>query len=243
MDRRKKSLFSIIIKFLIFLFAAVGILLCVLPAGGFISGSKIFFKFFTAQSVALMGLSSFFLAIKQTKAFKAGRYELAHTDEIFHLVLTVSVTLAAMIFCFLLLPAFLSENPGSAKMLLTPPQIILQIVVPVLSVFDFLVFTRPTTYTFSKKDILWSVIPPLYYLGFSRVGYVLNWNFGSGKNYPYFFLNYASPVGFFGFTGNPPYYMGVFWWLLAILAFVVLISLLYTAIVNIAVKKYNEKLI
>lgn len=243
MDRRKKSLFSIIIKFLIFLFAAVGILLCVLPAGGFISGSKIFFKFFTAQSVALMGLSSFFLAIKQTKAFKAGRYELAHTDEIFHLVLTVSVTLAAMIFCFLLLPAFLSENPGSAKMLLTPPQIILQILVPVLSVFDFLVFTRPTTYTFSKKDILWSVIPPLYYLGFSRVGYVLNWNFGSGKNYPYFFLNYASPVGFFGFTGNPPYYMGVFWWLLAILAFVVLISLLYTAIVNIAVKKYNEKLI
>lgn len=243
MDRRKKSLFSIIIKFLIFLFAAVGILLCVLPAGGFISGSKIFFKFFTAQSVALMGLSSFFLAIKQTKAFKAGRYELAHTDEIFHLVLTVSVTLAAMIFCFLLLPTFLSENPGSAKMLLTPPQIILQIVVPVLSVFDFLVFTRPTTYTFSKKDILWSVIPPLYYLGFSRVGYVLNWNFGSGKNYPYFFLNYASPVGFFGFTGNPPYYMGVFWWLLAILALVVLISLLYTAIVNIAVKKYNEKLI
>lgn len=243
MDRRKKSLFSIIIKFLIFLFAAVGILLCVLPAGGFISGSKIFFKFFTAQSVALMGLSSFFLAIKQTKAFEAGRYELAHTDEIFHLVLTVSVTLAAMIFCFLLLPAFLSENPGSAKMLLTPPQIILQIVVPVLSVFDFLVFTRPTTYTFSKKDILWSVIPPLYYLGFSRVGYVLNWNFGSGKNYPYFFLNYASPVGFFGFTGNPPYYMGVFWWLLAILALVVLISLLYTAIVNIAVKKYNEKLI
>ena len=243
MDRRKKSLFSIIIKFLIFLFAAVGILLCVLPAGGFISGSKIFFKFFTAQSVALMGLSSFFLAIKQTKAFKAGRYELAHTDEIFHLVLTVSVTLAAMIFCFLLLPAFLSENPGSAKMLLTPPQTILQIVVPVLSVFDFLVFTRPTTYTFSKKDILWSVIPPLYYLGFSRVGYVLNWNFGSGKNYPYFFLNYASPVGFFGFTGNPPYFMGVFWWLLAILALVVLISLLYTAIVNKAVKKYNEKLI
>lgn len=228
MDRRSKTVFSIVLKFFIFILSAAGIVLCLLSAGGFMSGSKIMFKYFTVQSSIFTGICSAVLAIGLIKTLKAGKYELSHTAEVFHLMSTVSITLTGIVYCYTML---------------TPHQLILHIVVPVLSIIDFLVFTRPTTYRFSKKDILWSIIPPLYYLGFSRIGYVMNWDFGDGNNYPYFFLNYNSPAAFFGFTGQLPYFMGVFWWLLAILALVLIISGLYTAIVNKAVKRYMEKLI
>lgn len=243
MDRRSKTIFSIVLKFFIFIFSTTGIVLCLLSAGGFMSGSKIMFKYFTVQSNVFTGICSLVLTLALIKKLKAGKYELSHTAEVIHLMSTVSITLTGLIYCCVLFPVTFSTDPASVDTMLTPHQLILHIVVPVLSIIDFLEFTRPTTYRFSKKDILWSIIPPLYYLGFSRIGYVMNWDFGGGNNYPYFFLNYNSPAAFFGFTGQPPYFMGVFWWLLAILALVLIISELYTAIVNKAVKKYMQKLI
>ena len=243
MDRRKKTIFSIILKILTFLFVTLGIILCITSADSFMGGAKILFKYFTIQSNIFIGICSVVLAFKLIKSLKAGRYELSHIDEVFHIMFTVSITLTGIVYCFVLLPVALSSDPSSGEMMLAPQQLMLHVIVPVLSVADLLFFTRPTTYKFLTKDIFLSVIPPLYYLGFSRVGYVLNWDFGEGNNYPYFFLNYASPAGFFGFTGNPPYFMGVFWWILAILAFILIISKIYTLIINTASKRYVNKLI
>lgn len=243
MDRRSKTFFSIVLKFFIFIFSAAGIILCLLSAGGFMSGSKIMFKYFTVQSNIFTGICSVTLALSLIRILKAGKYELSHTAEVIHLMSTVSITLTGIVYCCILFPVAFSSDPTSINMMLAPNQLILHLIVPILSIIDFLIFTRPTSYRFSKKDIFWSVIPPLGYFGFSRIGYVMNWDFGGGNNYPYFFLNYNSPAAFFGFTGQPPYFMGVFWWLLAILALVLIISGLYTATVNKAVKRYMEKLI
>ena len=62
-------------------------------------------------------------------------------------------------------------------------------------------------------------------------GFVLNWDFGNGRNYPYFFLNWTSPAGVFGFGGGE-YFMGTFWWILVLIALVFGIALAYAAILK-----------
>ena len=72
-------------------------------------------------------------------------------------------------------------------------------------------------------------IPPIYYLIFAGIGFVLNWDFGYGDNYPYFFVNWGSPAGAFGFSSESPY-IGVFYYVLILSAFVIGIALLYVFI-------------
>lgn len=62
------------------------------------------------------------------------------------------------------------------------------------------------------------------------MGYVCGWNFGMGNNYPYFFLNWGSPVGAFG--GEGEYFMGCFWWILLLLLFISALALGYIAILR-----------
>ena len=68
---------------------------------------------------------------------------------------------------------------------------------------------------------------------------MLKWDFGYGANYPYFFLNWGSPVGAFGFGGGGEYFMGTFWWILVMLALVSGIAFLYRAILNRITKAKN----
>lgn len=51
-----------------------------------------------------------------------------------------------------------------------------------------------------------------------------------GNNYPYFFLNWGSPVGAFG--GEGEYFMGCFWWILLLLLFISALALGYIAILR-----------
>ena len=62
--------------------------------------------------------------------------------------------------------------------------------------------------------------------------YALNWDFGGGNNYPYFFLNWDSPAGAFGFSSEMPYFMGCFYWIVVMIAFISLLSLGYIALIG-----------
>ena len=79
---------------------------------------------------------------------------------------------------------------------------------------------------------VWALVPLIYYLAFATIGFVLNWDFGNGLNYPYFFLNWTSPAGVFGFGGGGEYFMGTFWWILVMIALVSGIALAYAAILK-----------
>ena len=57
-------------------------------------------------------------------------------------------------------------------------------------------------------------------------------DFGNGRNYPYFFLNWTSPAGVFGFGGGGEYFMGTFWWILVLIALFSGIALAYAAILK-----------
>ena len=85
------------------------------------------------------------------------------------------------------------------------------------------------------------IIPPLLYAVYAGIGYVQGWQFGPGVNYPYFFLNWGSPAGAFGFSDKLPF-MGTGWWILALLVFLILVGLLYLAIVGRIRRKKSGKL-
>ena len=82
------------------------------------------------------------------------------------------------------------------------------------------------------------MIPPLYYFAFSIVCNLLRVDFGGGSHYPYFFLNFNSPMGWFGTGGEIPYYFGTFYWVLALLAFVLGMGYFYAWAHN---KLHREK--
>ena len=245
MSRETRNFISVAIKFAIFGFALAGILGCLVgPSGGFMSGS-VLFKYFTNQSNVWIAVLGLVLGILQLVNMKNGKYELGRVAYVLQLVFTVSITLTGFVFCAVLLPAMLttSDNPALKESILGWQQIFLHVVVPILAVVDLLGFTKPEKFNYKKFDFLWTALPPLYYLGFSRIGYVQGWDFGGGNNYPYFFLNYDSPAGFFGFSSEMPYFMGVFWWIIAIVIFVFGIAFLYQVLVNRHIRKNREKLI
>ena len=139
------------------------------------------------------------------------------------LVLTVSITLTGVVFCVVLDPRG-GSNAYDLKSVLT------HILTPTVAILDFFVCDYLANY--KKRDCLFAAIPPLYYLGFAAIGYISNWDFGGGSNYPYFFLDWGSPAGAFGLLSEPPF-MGVVYYVLILAAFVIGVGLLYIWFVGI----------
>ncbi len=130
---------------------------------------------------------------------------------------TVAITLTGMVFCFVLAPTMGSNAWGLANVLT-------HVVVPLASVIDF--FVTGTGGIFSAMHVLYVTLPPLAYAVYAGIGFVLNWQFAPGFNYPYFFLNWGSPAGAFGFTKTLPF-MGCAWWILFLLIFLIAVGGLY----------------
>lgn len=144
------------------------------------------------------------------------------------LIFTVSITLTGVVFCTMLAPLL-------GNLAYTIDSVLLHVVTPVASIADFFVYDTKATYR--KWECLTVTIPPFYYLGFAGIGYVLNWDFGyGGLNYPYFFLNWGSPAGAFGFSTEAPY-IGVVYYVLILLAFVIGIGALYIGLAKLINRK------
>jgi len=80
-----------------------------------------------------------------------------------------------------------------------------------------------------NEEIVYVIIPPLLYAIYASVGYVNGWEFVEGYNYPYFFLNWGSKAGAFGFTNELPF-MGTAWWILALFIFLMIVGYIYVVI-------------
>ena len=212
---KKRTSISLLIKIILAISAILGVYLS-LSGKGFMGGGTALL-YFTIQSnlwIAAVCLAG--------AALIALRVQIRDWMYIIKLVFTVSITLTGFVFCFILAPT-MKEGAWVFKNILT------HVVVPVLAIADLLVFDCRFSYKF--RHSLYTAIPPLYYMAFSAVGYVQGWNFGGGKNYPYFFLNWGSPAGIFGFTKELPF-MGVFWWLVVLLFFLIVVSVLYMALMR-----------
>lgn len=201
-----RKITSLILKAIIVLSVTVGVIIHVVADARAL-------LFFTTQSNLWIGatcLVGIVLMLLKTP--------LAHWMYSLKLIFTVSITLTGVVYCTMLAPWLGAEAYTFSSTLL-------HVVVPVVSVADFFVYDYPAEY--KKWECLTVTIPPFYYLAFAGVGYAFNWDFGyGGQNYPYFFLNWGSPAGAFGFSDQSPY-IGVFYYVLILLAFVVGIGALY----------------
>ncbi len=221
--KQKARIFRIIsyfLKLVIVLSSGIGVGLCLRDTTESFMGGTTALLYFTIQSniwifaTALVGI--LLMSLEDVSDKRLVTRSLAAVK----LVFTVAITLTGVVFCFVLAPA-LGADPGtwSAANVLT------HVICPVFAIADFFVFTSSKKLRFT--DLFYVTIPPLYYLGFAGIGYNLGWDFGGGNNFPYFFLNWDSPAGVFGFSKQMPYFMGTFYWVLVLLAFVLGVGALY----------------
>lgn len=209
-----QKILSIILKIIIFISSFYGIYLC-MNINGFMGGFNSF-MYFTIQSNIWIGLTSLIGIILIIYELIKNKNITKRWMHIIKLVFTVSITLTGCVFCFVLVPT-MNNDVWNITNILT------HVVVPITSIIDFIIYDN---YKFKYKDSLYCTIPPLCYLLFATIGYILNWNFGT-TNYPYFFMNYSSPAGIFGFSNIAPYYIGSFYWIIILIIFVLGISNLY----------------
>ncbi|MBP0974544.1 MAG: hypothetical protein J6P20_00620, partial [Oscillospiraceae bacterium] len=133
---------------------------------------------------------------------------------------TISITLTGAVFCFVLVPAGAVWNVQN---------VLTHVAVPVAGILDF--FVTGISSSIKKRNDLWVIVPPILYAIYAGIGYVRNWQFAEGYNYPYFFLNWGSPAGAFGFTNELPY-MGCAWWILALFCALLIVGMLYLLILD-----------
>ena len=135
---------------------------------------------------------------------------------------TVAITLTGVVYCTMLAPLL-----GSYAWRLN--NVLTHVVVPVAAVIDF--FVTGGKGRIPRRSVLLVTVPPAAYAVYAGIGYMAKWEFSDGVHYPYFFLNWGSPAGAFGFMNGLPY-MGCVWWILLIFLFLIGIGWLYLAVLD-----------
>ncbi len=213
---------SYALKMVVILSAIVGTIMSYLAGRDSFMGGRHVFMFFTIQSniaIAIICAIGFYFLMKGTKIGKVWY--------IIKFVGTVSITLTGVVFGIVLAPT-LGVNAWNIQNTLT------HLIVPVVAVADF--FVMSNTVRIEKINVLYVIIPPILYAIYAGIGYVQGWQFVEGINYPYFFLNWGSRAGVFGFTNELPF-MGTAWWILALLLFLILVGYIYLVIADVIRKE------
>lgn len=224
------KILSQVLKCIVAVSALLGIALSIYDGRNFMGGWNVFL-YFTVQSnlwIAILDIVALVLLWKGTSQRTGSQLGSqaacpcsSRTYSLAQLIFTVSITLTGVVFCFVLAPTM---PDGTA---FVPANVLTHVIVPLAAVIDFIVCRKQ--YTFRWLDSLYSTIPAWYYLAFASIGYVLNWPFSAGANYPYFFLNWGSEAGVWG-TSNALPFIGVGYYILIILAFLIALATCYIAL-------------
>ncbi len=204
------------LKIVVFLSAVIGTFLSAYAGrNSFMGGSRVF-MYFTIQSNIAMAIIS---AIGLCLLYKGGK--VGQIWQIIKFVGTVSITLTGVVFCFVLAPTM-----GAAWNI---QNILTHVIVPVASVVDLFVVSK--LIDLAKRNTIFVIIPPILYAIYAGVGYVKGWEFAEGINYPYFFLNWGSEAGAWGFSSSLPF-IGCAWWILVLLIFLIVVGLIYLKLID-----------
>ncbi len=222
----KQRNISSLLKVIVILSALIGTFLSAYAGRHFFMGGSRVFMYFTIQSniaIAIICGIGLYLIQKDKKISRAWY--------VIKFVGTVSITLTGVVFGFVLAPT-LGANAWNIQNTLT------HLVVPVVAVLDFFVVAPKAQ--IHRKNVFFVVIPPILYAIYAGIGYVKGWEFADGINYPYFFLNWGSPAGAFGFTGELPF-MGSAWWIMLLLLFLMIVGYCYLVVADLIYKKCKCK--
>ncbi len=221
LSERQKRL-SIVLKLIVIASALLGTFLSAYAGRlSFMGGSRVFMYFTIQSNIAIAIICGIGLYLLR----KGGSINRAWY--VVKFVGTVSITLTGVVFGFVLAPT-LGANAWNIQNTLT------HLVVPVVSVIDFFVIAPKAR--ISRKNVIFVIIPPILYAIYAGIGYVSGWEFADGINYPYFFLNWGSPAGAFGFTNEIPF-MGSAWWIMVLLLFLLIVGNCYLAVADLMFNK------
>ena len=174
--------------------------------------------YFTSQSNLWILISTILFLLPSKDKYRKTLY-------INRYVFTVAITLTAIIFCFLLAPfADESYHVWSLSGLLT------HVFVPLFAIADF--FVDEGKEMIERKDIFSCLIPGLVYSIVTSLLFFFKIDFGRGDNFPYFFYNYLSPAGVFGFSSIFPFFIGSFYWITFIVSLNLFVSIFYANVNN-----------
>ena len=214
---KNRKWISSVLKLIVIVSAAAGTLMSAgAGRGTFMGGSRVF-MYFTIQSniaIAMICAAGLCLLLRNRPV--------SRTWYVVKLAGTVSITLTGAVFAVMLAP-LLGSAAWNVQNTLT------HVVVPLTAVADFFV-TVPGA-GIPRKSVIWVLLPPLLYVIYAGIGFVRGWDFARGQNYPYFFLNWGSPAGAFGFSDKLPY-LGCVWWILILLLFLLAVGFAYVAIAD-----------
>lgn len=217
--------FSLILKGIVVLSAAVGVFLSAYASRNTFMGGSWVFMYFTIQSNIVVAVLSLIGAVL---LLRPGR--IPNAWYVVKFVATVSITLTGVVFCFVLAPT-LGRYAWNVQNVLT------HVAVPVAAILDF--FMTGPYGSISQKSVLLVTLPPLAYAIYAGIGYIAGWEFSQGVRYPYFFLNWGSPAGAFGFTKGLPF-MGCVWWILALLLFLIAVGFVYLLLLGRIKRRINS---
>ena len=220
-----KKIISIVLKFLIIVLSFIGLRLCFYSLKSF-TYFTILSNIFVFITTLIFFIKNFIeIIIRKKVNFHSFLYVLRFFS-------TISIFLTFFVFLLILAPiypdgfiaAYKMDNYGS---------VFVHMIVPVLSIIDFLFFDNDFKY--GKKHVFLSTVPPLSYLFFiiiiGQLG--LRWD---GMYAPYNFLNYMSPIGWFGFDLSiievQTFGIGTFYMIIILLIIFILVGKLFVFLNN-----------
>ena len=214
---RVQKWLSCVLKVIVVLSATAGTFLSAYAGRNSFMGGNMVFMYFTIQSnIAIALISAIGLCLL------ARNKPIGNVWYVIKFVGTVSITLTGVVFGFVLAPT-LGAYAWNLQNTLT------HVVVPVVAVIDF--FVVMASVEIKRKNAIYVIIPPILYAIYAGIGYVQDWEFAPGINYPYFFLNWGSPAGAFGFSRELPF-MGSAWWIIVLLFFLLGVGHVYLIVAN-----------
>ncbi len=218
-----KKRVSVVLKFLIGFFSIIGVVFACIFAVR--DGYSIWYKrlfYFTQQSNIWIGILSLVMAFAYVIEWRKGKKVVKDYMYILKFVFTISITITGVIFCSILGPfADADYNAWSFNSIIT------HAIVPILAIIDF--FIDDYEIVFKKRVMFYSLIPPFSYFVFAGALSLLKVDFGRGETYPYFFMDFSSKAGLFGYVANEGQrpIVGTFYWLIVIFLLFLSISFLY----------------
>ncbi len=220
--RRKASL---ILKFAVVAASTVGAFVSASANGSGFMGRPKVFMLFTGMSVLLTAFTCAVGAVLliRNKAVNNGWF-------VFKYVGTVAITVTGAAFAAVLVPMG-SDQVWNVQNFLT------HALVPAAAIADF--FITGVCGDIKKRHIWLTSLPFIAYTVYSYIVYATGGTFASGQRYPYFFLNWGSPAGAFGFSPDSPY-MGCVWWVLSGITAVLFIGLIYVLIIT-GMRRRNDR--
>lgn len=213
----RQQIISSVLKIIVIVAAVLGTVMCVYAGRNSFMGGRTVFMFFTIQSnlaLALLCLIGLIWMIKGDP-FTDAWYTIKFIG-------TISITLTGLVFCFVLAPT-MRGYAWSMQNVLT------HVIVPIVSVLDF--FVTGLNSQIKKWNAVLVIIPPILYAIYAGIGYVNKWEFAKDTYYPYFFLNWGSEAGAFGFSKEMPF-MGCAWWILALFVLLIFAGFVYLWILD-----------